>query len=379
MSDQIYLIDQHGELLAMPQRNYDSEDLLQGLLEKHPDLLAGDQMNYAAPRRWLLVDRECGVPGEEDGYDRWSLDHLFLDQDGIPTLVEVKRSTDTRIRREVVGQLLDYAANAVLYWPIDRIRLAFETASVQRGEEPDRQVLQLLDAFKEGDDAIQKFWDSVEANLRSGRVRLVFVADKIPTELQRIVEFLNEQMNPAEVLALEIKQFAGASVRTLVPRVIGLTAKAIQVKGSRGAGAKWTEDKFLSELGKHHGDTAVEVATEILQWARAQGLVIDGGRGNRHGSLFPSLVHENTWHTFASLWTHSGTVEMQFQFMKGPYRREEERLELLNEINKIRGVNLNTNRISARPSFHISVLAEPMARHQFLEIWSQYLKAVAHT
>ena len=43
---------------------------------------------------------------------RWLVDRLFLDQDGVPTLVEVKRSSDTRIRREVVGQLLEYAANA---------------------------------------------------------------------------------------------------------------------------------------------------------------------------------------------------------------------------------------------------------------------------
>ena len=43
-----------------------------------------------------------GIPGNEDGAGRWSVDHLFLDQDAIPTLVEVKRSTDTRIRREVV-------------------------------------------------------------------------------------------------------------------------------------------------------------------------------------------------------------------------------------------------------------------------------------
>ena len=53
-----------------------------------------------------------GIPGDEDGGGRWSLDHLFLDQDANPTLVEVKRSTDTRIRREVVGQVLDYVANA---------------------------------------------------------------------------------------------------------------------------------------------------------------------------------------------------------------------------------------------------------------------------
>ncbi len=49
----------------------------------------------------MLVSREMNVPGEEDGGARWSLDHLFLDQDAIPTLVEVKRSTDTRIRRAV--------------------------------------------------------------------------------------------------------------------------------------------------------------------------------------------------------------------------------------------------------------------------------------
>jgi len=50
-------------------------------------------------RRWDLAD---GV-----------LDHLLLDQDGIPTFVECKRASDTRIRREVVAQMLDYAATAL--------------------------------------------------------------------------------------------------------------------------------------------------------------------------------------------------------------------------------------------------------------------------
>jgi len=35
-------------------------------------------------------------------------------------VVEVKRGTDTRIRREVVGQMLDYAANAVSAGGADR-------------------------------------------------------------------------------------------------------------------------------------------------------------------------------------------------------------------------------------------------------------------
>ena len=122
----------------MEEAPYDSESLLQKLLADHPDLLAGDQINAEEPRRWLLVTREMAVPGEQDGAGRWSLDHLFLDQDAIPTLVEVKRSSDTRIRREVIGQMLDYAANAVAYWPVEEIKAKFESRCKDDGSIPKR-------------------------------------------------------------------------------------------------------------------------------------------------------------------------------------------------------------------------------------------------
>jgi len=35
---------------------------------------------------------------------RWLLDHVFLDREAVPRLVEVRQSSDTRIQREVVGQ-----------------------------------------------------------------------------------------------------------------------------------------------------------------------------------------------------------------------------------------------------------------------------------
>jgi hypothetical protein len=55
----------------------------------------------------VLVGREAALPDDHDAAARWSVDHLFLDQDAVPTLGEVKRSSDTQIRREVVGQMLD--------------------------------------------------------------------------------------------------------------------------------------------------------------------------------------------------------------------------------------------------------------------------------
>jgi hypothetical protein len=129
MSGGIYLLRDDDDLVEMREQPYDSEAVLQELLTKHPSLLAGDQLGGgSAPRRWLLVAPEASLPSEEDGGGRWSVDHLFLDQEAVPTLVEVKRSSDTRIRREVVGQMLDYAANAVVYWPIERLRAMFEAS-----------------------------------------------------------------------------------------------------------------------------------------------------------------------------------------------------------------------------------------------------------
>ena len=126
----IFLADQTEKTwLPMTETAYDQEVVLQEALAHFPDLIPGDQINPDNPRRWLLVKRELGIPGEMGGGNLWSLDHLFLDQDGIPTFVECKRSQDTRSRREVVAQMLDYAANGTEYWPQDKLRqAAAETA-----------------------------------------------------------------------------------------------------------------------------------------------------------------------------------------------------------------------------------------------------------
>ena len=220
------------------------------MLAKYPNLLAGDQINNEAPRRWLLVSREASLPSEEGGAGRWAVDHLFLDQDAIPTLVEVKRSTDTRIRREVVGQMLDYAANAVVYWPMEQIRAQFE-ATCQSQE---LEAEQVITDFLTPEANPEEFWQQMKTNLQAGKVRLVFVADKIPSELQRIVEFLNVQMDPAEVLALEVKQYKGQGLKTLVPKIIGLTA-AVQQKKTSGSGEarQWDEPSFFQELESRRG------------------------------------------------------------------------------------------------------------------------------
>jgi len=217
-----------GMLTPMVETAYPSEDDLQALLERYSDLLPGDQIDPEAPRRWLLVSREMSVPGGEDEGGRWSLDHLFLDQDGIPTFVECKRASDTRTRREVVAQMLDYAANGVEYWGMDKLRQAAAETATKQGTSLDNAVRKLLG--RDEGSSIEDYWQLVESNLRSGKVRLLFVTDETPRELRRLVEFLNEKMGDVEVLGVEIKQFISKGQKVLVPRVIGLTERSREVK-----------------------------------------------------------------------------------------------------------------------------------------------------
>jgi hypothetical protein len=157
---------------------YEAEAVLQALLEHHPQLLAGYQMSRGDPRRFLLVCRETPVADHEGGGGRWSIDHVFVDQDGVPTLVEVKRSADTRIRREVVGQMPDYAANGVRYWGDGALQQMFERTCALAGQDP----AVVLEETVCPDTDVEDFWARAERNLRGGVLRLVFVADVIPDE-----------------------------------------------------------------------------------------------------------------------------------------------------------------------------------------------------
>jgi hypothetical protein len=259
----MFVVHKDGRLIEMVEQPYDSEKLLQALLSQYPSLLAGNQIDPEAPRRWLLVSREYGVPDGVNGSDRWALDHLFLDQEGIPTLVEVKRSSDTRIRREVVGQMLDYASNAVLHWPIESIRATFEARCESEGKDSDELVEDLVGQRL----SVDEFWDMARTNLRQGKIRLLFVADVIPQELRRIIEFLNGQMTPAEVLAVEIRQFVGEGLQTLVPRVMGQTMEGEQKKIKSSPSRIWDVDSFMAELRTQCGEEIARLAGSIYDWS----------------------------------------------------------------------------------------------------------------
>lgn len=292
----IFLLNDNGKTLTpMTEAGYVTEDDMQTFLADHPDLLPGDQIDPESPRRWLLVSREMGVPGDVDETGRWSLDHLFLDQDGVPTFVECKRSQDTRARREVVAQMLDYAANGIEYWSMDHIRQSAAETAQSQGVDLDTLILDLVDPDDE--QSVESYWQMVEQNLRSGKVRLVFVLDQSSKELRRLVEFLNEKMADVEVLIVEIRQYLGESQTALVPRVLGITEQARSAKAGGTNSQTKIDRTFVFE---HCSAESAQVFRHILDVASATGCKIYWG--TKGFSVRAYDIEREQWYTFMLAW-----------------------------------------------------------------------------
>ena len=375
----VFLVDDAGRIVEMREEPYESEDVLQRLLASYPQLLAGDELPGQGLKRWVLVRREAPVPGEEGGSGRWSLDHLFLDQMGIPTLVEVKRSSDTRLRREVVGQMLDYAANAAAYWPAERIREWFEASCEEQGVISGDVLAELCG---EPDVDVDEFWEGVRANLRAGRIRLVFIADVVPPELRRIVEFLNEQMSETEVFAVEIRHYRSGNQRTLVPRVVGQTAAARQAKqvGSRSRGEQWTEESFFADATARVGPEDAAVLRQLLEWSATWRTRLDWGRGKTVGSATPIFERAGEVY-FPFVLSSDGLVLIQFFWLarKPPFDDPARRDEFRVRLNRVPGVEVAPNMLERRPSIPAARLRESDALEEFKEAIAWFVDQVPPT
>lgn len=350
----IYL-QQGKRFVEMQERPYEAERLLQALLADHPELLSEDGA------RLLLVRREAALSEPSEGIAAGWLDHLFLDDRAVPVLVEVKRSSDARLRRDVVGQMLDYAANAAACWPSDRLRAWF--AETCRAEDPDAAVLA---AFANVEDP-EAYWADVQTNLQAGRMRLVFVADMIPPHLRRIVEFLDRQMQQAEVLAVEVKQYVDErdEVQTLVPRVLGQTEAARQAKRRRAA-ERWDHERILHKLRERHPSELAAAAEALFGWARERRLDEWFGAGSKDGSWQAGIQRGSRYLWPFALYTY-GRVEIHFQYLarRPPFEAVGLREELRRRLNDVPGIQIDETEVELRPSFPLSVLADSAARERF--------------
>jgi hypothetical protein len=113
------------------------------------------------------------------------IDNFMVTPSGLPVLVECKLWRNPEGRREVVGQIIDYAKE-LSRW---------SSADVQRevGRRLKREGNPLLELVRVADPEVDEiqFNDALTANLRRGRFLLLIVGDGIREGVEAIAEYLH--------------------------------------------------------------------------------------------------------------------------------------------------------------------------------------------
>jgi len=310
-------------------RSRDEVHELQFGLEKNLNLLPGDQINPEDPRRWLLIQREMPVQDPSSGQDRWSIDFVLVDQDATPTFVECKRFMDTRSRREVIGQMLEYAANGSYYWTKDALRTAAELRAAEHGSDLERALEDLRPNEGLG---IDELFQRAENNLRHGNVRLVFYLEEAPAELKSIVDFLNKQMERTEVLLVEARQYELDGTIVIVPTLFGYTEEArlakhvVAASPANSTRKKWNESAFFEEVMSRLGETDAGKIRSFYDYIRQTDMTISWGTGANRGSFsvkIPRICQRSIFTLFTD-----GQLQLNFGWLNGSEVAEDFRVAL---------------------------------------------------
>ena len=215
MSKTPVIVDESGKVQKLQRIMLNShsfkEEWMQILLEKSPSILpTGNISSVYAPL--VCLAREVETPS---GY----IDNLYLSAKGYIVLVETKLWRNPEARREVVGQILDYAKD-IQKWSYEKIDAVFRKYHHTNESLFSHMVAEkLCDA---SDEAV--FVDTVEKNIKASRILLMIVGDGIREGVEKMSEFLNQ--NPTmqyhfALCELEVYQLENGQ-RLVVPQ---LTAK----------------------------------------------------------------------------------------------------------------------------------------------------------
>lgn len=245
------LIRQEGGTWREPtDAGYALESELQEILAEHPELIPG--VSPAA--------RTCREFQSEVG----PADIVVVDSTGEVTLVECKLASNPQIRREVVGQMFDYASRL---WGMDPEDFDARWRA--------RTSKSLFDNDVEG--ALLRA--TVAGNLAEGRFRIVLAVDAINAPLKRMIEYLNAMSGPAtSVIAVEYSRLRQGSVEILMPQVYGqelAETKSAAVSG--GDLTQWDVDSYRAWMAEHDGDN-LPAFDLFLSEALAVGLPFVGSK-----------------------------------------------------------------------------------------------------
>lgn len=196
------------------------EKWLQALLYAHPELVPLDIIDPGAGRM-IPICRELTVP--KAGASVF-LDIFGVTPQGRLVLIECKLWRNPQARREVVAQILEYAA-LVRQWSYGDLTARIKATTKLGGANPLYDLVsQQVPGINEAD-----FVDQVSRSLLLGDFLLVIAGDGIRSDLQAISAHLNSNSGLISRLALvEYQLWIDGSGQTLVVPSVPLRTEVVQ-------------------------------------------------------------------------------------------------------------------------------------------------------
>jgi hypothetical protein len=201
----------------VPEGEARREATLRDLIAEHPNLLPTRDLDPSFGAL-MTVTRELSIPGV--GF----VDVLLVDANGRLVVVECKLWRNPQARREVVGQILDYA-RALSRFGYEDLQRQVSIATKRQGN-----VLYALAQAAGTSLSEAEFVDRVSRDLAAGRFLLLVVGDGIAEGTRRIGEYLRDQPGLAFSFGLiEMAEYrhtdaSGAERVIMQPRVLAQTA-----------------------------------------------------------------------------------------------------------------------------------------------------------
>jgi len=269
------------------------EGWLQELIRKNPELLPVTEIEPAfAPL--VSIGREVATTVG-------SIDNMFLSPQGYLTIVETKLWRNPEARREVVGQVIDYAKD-VSRWTFEVLENKVRAYN-QEYLHLNIGVLDSLRQIEQIDEAEeQRVVDRISRNLRQGRFLLLVVGDGIRESVEEMTDFLQQTPQLLFTLALVELQIyelgaEGSKPLLVLPQIVARTreitravvrveGKAIEsvyvevdteIKTEKQPGKRFTltEQDFFEALSQSVNQGDVAFAHQIINDMQSRGCTID--------------------------------------------------------------------------------------------------------
>lgn len=200
------------------------EGWLQDLIENNPELLPIGEIEPAFTPLVSIGREVTTVSG--------FIDNLFMSPQGYLTIIETKLWRNPQARREVVGQLIDYAKD-VSHWTFDDLERKVRKYNAQRLKSNGGIIDSLRRIADIEEDDEQIIVDTISRNLREGRFLLLVVGEGIRESVEAMADFLQQTPQLHFTLALvelQVYKLAKNEGKPLlvIPQIVARTREIIR-------------------------------------------------------------------------------------------------------------------------------------------------------